>query len=630
MVRRAHFPPSWMLPLAGFVVLSALLVGSFFVVPYLPTNDGPQWVFATHMENHYGDPGTIYSSYYVPAPQFASRGFTLLYGPFEAWLGWQRGLQVTLGLMALLAAWGFVALVMALQPRRWALGFIGFPLSLSWGLYMGFWAYVAAGGFGLFVLAFAVRDREATVSRRAVLSALLTLQAAAHIFSAVVTGLVLLVLVVVGAPRGKRLVEVAKLVPVGLPAMAILVATSLVSDATRKLEVAQGVQFTALREMLALLPQSVAPGSLARALVVTVGIVAAAAVAGRRAWSRDADSADRALGAVAIVLLLAGAFGPITIPGWQFFSQRFLPLGAALACAVVPFEVLGAGRKLAVTCLFALSVVYVGLAYPLHRRLASTCSDAIAGLFADLHRTRIQLPVTLNPAEGRVQRRELKEVPWLDPLLHMGELYAVAEGGMTPYGFPDSAATYPFSRRAGPSATMLPPVPNPERYWAIEGRLAFRDDSPERAELEDEVTALGVFYEGVTVLGASSRDLALWHRRGYVADWERGATLLAHFEPCHIDFTVSPAAADPGPVFDLRVAGFDLVTGHRPPSRLLPDGLAHFDLQSAPCGDIELRARWDKGGRPVTCESADAGGFLKVTLTRESSRVVCIAVAVAP
>ena len=67
MVRSAPFPPPWMLPLVGFVVVSALVVGSFFVVPYLPTNDGPQAIFSAHVENHFGDPGSIFPRQLHPA-----------------------------------------------------------------------------------------------------------------------------------------------------------------------------------------------------------------------------------------------------------------------------------------------------------------------------------------------------------------------------------------------------------------------------------------------------------------------------------------------------------------------------------------------------------------------------------
>lgn len=74
-------------PLLGFLFLSALLVGSLWIVPYLPTNDGPEWVFASHIENHYSDPDARYPLVYAPALQFAGRGFTVLYDPFESWLG---------------------------------------------------------------------------------------------------------------------------------------------------------------------------------------------------------------------------------------------------------------------------------------------------------------------------------------------------------------------------------------------------------------------------------------------------------------------------------------------------------------------------------------------------------------
>ena len=48
-------------PVAALVALSALLVGTMWVVPYLPTNDGPEWIFATHAENHYADLAAPYA-----------------------------------------------------------------------------------------------------------------------------------------------------------------------------------------------------------------------------------------------------------------------------------------------------------------------------------------------------------------------------------------------------------------------------------------------------------------------------------------------------------------------------------------------------------------------------------------
>jgi hypothetical protein len=616
-----------LLQVLGFPLLAALTIASFWIVPYLPTNDGPQWIFATHMENHYGDPGTLYSQYYVPAPQFASRGFTLLYGPLESWLGWQRGLQVALGAMVLLAAGGFVVLVRELDPRRWPLGFLGFPLALSWGLYMGVWAYVVAGGIGLGALAFAVRHREPTRIGLASLAALLTVQAVAHVFAASLTCVALVALALARSRNGKVSGDVGWMVLACVPVALILVVTALVSSETRTLGVAQNVQFTTLREMVTLFPQTLAPGPFGRALVATLSVVGAGALAARRSASRVAGAADRAFGVLSVLLLVAGAVAPLNVPGWQFFSQRFVALGAALACAVLPFELLPA--RLRAGCalgLFLLSAAYVALTYPLHQRLAAACSDAVAGLFAPVHRAGVTLPVVANPANDARGRAALREVPWLDPLLHLGELYAAAQGGITPYGFPDSAATYPFARRATPLGPPLPPAPSPDRYWALDGRLAFRADNAERHELEDELTAFGMFYGGVTLLGAQMADLRLWRARGYVSDWERGSTLLAHFEPCALDVVVSSPAAGANPAFDVVVAGLEVIKGRHGVSTTGADGKRSLQLRSMPCGSFELRPHWDPvepGGPPAFCSNADARGLLAVTVTRDSGAVTC-------
>src|SRR5208337_1613477 len=113
--------------------------------------------------------------------------------------GWQRGLQAALGVVTLVVAWSFVALVRALDPRRTALGFLGFPLALSWTFYMGFWAFALGTGGGLLVLAFAVRTRRREglpVWACIAVSLFLLFAAIAHIFAAVLTGVALLLLLV--------------------------------------------------------------------------------------------------------------------------------------------------------------------------------------------------------------------------------------------------------------------------------------------------------------------------------------------------------------------------------------------------------------------------------------------------
>ncbi len=550
----------------GFLALSLLLVGALWVVPYLPTNDGPEWVFASHIENHYADPDAHYPLEYVPALQFAARGFTLLYDPFEAWLGWQRGLQVALTLVVLLAAWGFVALVRAIDPRRWALGFLGFPLALSWELYMGFWAFMVGSGLGLLLLALAVRLRAPTWRGRALLAFLLFVQAVAHVFTAVLTGAALLALLLTRAERGRRFGELARVALMGLPAIGVLVASVLVSHRATNVAFMEGFGRLPWSDVFAILPQTVTPGSFGRAVFVLAGMGAAAGVVLLRARSPETSAVDRGLGALGLLFLAAGVLAPMDVPGWQFFSPRFFPLGATLVVAVLPLERLSpAASRAAPTALFAIAGSWLALSYPFHRRLAALCPDAAAGLSAPVSRSLVQLPIALAIAEDPAFDDRRAEVPMALPLLHMGALYAAAHGGLIPFVFSSSPATYPFTNRE--HTVLEQPTPDLASYWSalVSGRLA--RDRAFRNDLENELTIFGTRYEGIVLFGADAEDLALWRDRGYVTDWTHGSTLLAHFEGCSVDFTVPAAAADPAPLFDVDVGTTSFLRTRRESAR---------------------------------------------------------------
>jgi hypothetical protein len=137
----------------------------------------------------------------------------------------------------------------------------------------------------------------------------------------------------------------------------------------------------------------------------------------------------------------------------------------------------------------------------------------------------------------------------------------------------------------------------------------------------------GTYYEGIVLMGARPDDLALWRSRGYVTDWEHGSALMAHFEPCQLDFTMPAAAAVPPPTFDVRIGERDFIANERLPSRTSEDGLAHFSLARAPCGEVTVRASWEEqvaGAKRATfCSNADKNGRIRATLTRASHEVVC-------
>ncbi len=610
---------SWGYGLA-FLTLSTLLVGSVWAVPYLPTNDGPESVLAVYMENHFADPGTIYRDVFTPAPQFAGRGFTILFEPLEELFGWERGLQVALSVIVLLEAWGLVALVRRLDPRRLPVAFLGFPLALSWSLYMGFFAFVIASGASLFLLAFTL-DPLIGGARRVVVALLLLGLAFLHMFPAILAGVVILAVRVATAPRGGRLVEAGKTAAMGAPAAGLVVAAFLVARrVAATVPFSSSFAFASVHDVLTTWPRTLAPGPLPRALAVTAlvgGLTVAAAVRSTRA---SVPARDRALSVVAVVLLAAALFAPRDIPGWQCFSERFVWLGVMLLLASARLERLRANRAGAATAaLFVASFAATAAAYPFHKRLASSIDDALAGLSAHVRRERIWLPVSLEPsAAPRTPSGDI-EVPLLVPLHHIGSLYTMTMGGLTPYTFASNPATWAFSLR--PDGIRPPAAPPLERTDTILGSAEFQLDRAFRQREENELATYGMFFEGVLVTGARPEDITLWKKRGFVADWERGSVLIAHFEPCVIDVRV-PAGLS-APALDIGVGPETLAREARPAVTRDAEG-THIEVPGAPCGRVWVRPRWlDAGGGASFCDNAGPTGELTATVTRSHGRFDC-------
>jgi len=538
-------------------------------------------------------------------------------------LGWQHGLQAALSLTVLLVAAGFVALVRELNPGRWALVFLGFPLALSWEFYMGLWAFVVSTGVGLWVIAVAVRWSQPTWRQRGVIALLLLANAVAHVFGAVLTGGVLLLLSAFRARRGARLREAGYVVLTGVPAAGILLACLLVSRGITRLELADKFERFAVRDVLAMLPRTVAPGPLGRGVVVAIVVAVAAAVAAVRVRRPETDATDRGLGAAALLLLLAGVFAPFQVPGWQAFSERFFPLGVALALAVVPLEGLPVRlRRLAPGIVFGASAAWLALSYPFHRRLAQLCPDALAGLRAPVRLSGEIFPVLFRGTELPVHDRINAEVPVMTPLLHMGSLYAAALGGVSTDAFASSPAITPFVYRSRPSYR---PRPDLEHYTRALASWAFHRDLAYRRQIDIELASFGMFYDETALFGALPEDLEVWRERGFAADWMQGTAALVHFVPCMIDFAAPAIAGSPGPVVDVRVGKIGLLSGVQVAAELRDDGLAHFRIAPAPCGVVTLHARWPQAhGHPdIQCVNANGEGDLVATITRVSQRVGC-------
>jgi hypothetical protein len=264
--------------------------------------------------------------------------------------------------------------------------------------------------------------------------------------------------------------------------------------------------------------------------------------------------------------------------------------------------------------------VWLGVTYPFHRRLTTLCPDAIAGLFAPMQLRGTVMPVILGATELPLYNRTEAEVPLMDPLIHMGCLYATAHGGLPLGSFAGTAAVHPFTERLD---AKRPPEPDFGHYYEAINSHAFHHDALFRRTIEDELATFGVFYDAVVVLGARPDDLALWRGRGYVADWVADTALVAHFEPCTVDFIVPRASVDPAPMFDLHVGEIGLWSDAHVPFVIGDDGLAHFKLTPTPCGDVAVRAKWDGAPGARFCPNANAAGDVLQNVTRASNAITC-------
>ena len=596
-----------------------MLVATVWSISYLPTNDGPEGVFAAHVLNHYDDPASaVLRAQLVPTWQFAARGFTLVFGPLERLLGWHDALQVSVALIVLANAWAYLAFVIAIEPRRRALAFLGFPMALSWSLYMGFFAFCIGSAAGMGTLAFVVKRDPRTAARWSLVALLLLVQSVLHVFSAAVTGLLVVGVTLARASREERAARLGTLALIGVPAGCVLAAADM-TRAPGHLALAAGVVFRPVRETLALIPRLLLPGPALRALVAT-GLLCVAVVVGVRA-ARRAGGMARGVGLLAVTLLGLALAGPRDLPGWQLMSPRFLPTGALLMLALVPLERLTRPGRLAVSLwLFACAVTSLGVSRTFHGTLAAGCSEVIDALSAPISRKGLVLPVSLEPACGVTADLQTSQVPYLANLHHIGALFAVADGGSTPYLFAGSASAHAFKIR--PNGMPVPPVPDPEHFWPIFDGAEFRTQNGPRQRVLDELAVLGTFYEAVVVTGARAADFETWDARGYVTDWRRGSVLLAHFDACTLDVTL-PASDPPPAEMDVGVGARMLLTGVRP-DRQVTEDVAHFRVAGAPCGRIWVQPRWDGGAR--ACESAAQSGKVYATVSHGDGKVGCMRV----
>jgi hypothetical protein len=624
------------------LVASVGLVWSLWVVPYIPTTDGPQHVLSSHIENHYSDAGSVYPEFYRILPQFAGKGFALLFGPLEAVLPWRVALRVALSIIAVAFAWGFALVVLSLDGggvERRPTAMLGFFIALPYSLYMGLFQFVVGSTLGLYILAFVLRRPPSTNARRAVLALLLLVQGVFHIFTAILTGVVVLVLALVAAPKGQRLREVGRIALVGTPAGAVFALTvvgrNLRASEQQNFSWAMGERFTELSRWFV-------PGPDLRGwpvLLLAVAGIASTLLRGRRGTAAPSPPMERALGWIGLVFLVLVIFAPLHIPGWQFFAPRFCILAVVLGLALVRLPSSSTpGSLLARVAPPALAALCLGwdlVSANVHRALANGCADALAGLDVPMHFEGPRLPIIVDPSCGTPRDSPHGPVPRASLAYNIPLLYLVDHGGIGTRMFNGTpsihAIEFTGSRR---------PPPPPLRPLEVAQSRFVETDPKLREAAFTELAADAMAFEGVHVVGGRPEDFALFNRRGYVTEFEQGSTFIGRFEGCPAELLLPPEALAHEPVYveyglfsrafltpEPRSFGAKLVPRDTP----VRDGAVHVPRGARPCGEIWVRAFWDADGSSsftpadrVCTNGQKWQGRVRANVTKEQAAVACL------
>jgi hypothetical protein len=616
--------PAW---IGVMLLASVALVAVLSVVPLLPTNDGAQHVLVGHIAAHYADPGAdLYRAYLEPLPQFAESGFAALFVPLDGLLGWRAALRATLAVGLLGNAWAFAWLVRLLAPGRSIVGLLGFAFAFGWPLYMGFFPFVVASALGMLVVALTIRRAEPRAMDWVALAALLGAVAWMHAATAALTGIVVAVLVLARTPRGGHLGALARLVAVGLPALAVVAAATVAHAAPEAKGIRYPLLWTPLDVRLRELPRVLFPGpgwrSALGLAVVTAGLASAVARARRGALT----GAERGVAGVAALFLLLAVVGPKHIPGWQFFSPRFVPFAVAMAAALVAVEDAPsprARRAIGAAVALVAAASLAGTA-AFHRRLWAGCADTYAGVDEPLHRTWFQLPILLGPKCGVDPDPTVSEMPYLSANLNAGALYATAHGGLTPYVFAGDPSIDAFRYRPGDATHPLPIRPEPT-YWQTIGEPRFDEDPAFRAGVLARLAGYGAVYEDIVVVGGRPADLDAFVARGFVADYRGQSTLVARFRGCPIEVDVPRAAIDAPLTVEYGLVPVPEARWSRAfePADLAGDGpSARVRVPQSACGDVWVRVAFRGAAHRYRCANAGADGRILATV-RGSGVLAC-------
>ena len=612
--------------IAVYFVIRA--VAAFARPDYLPTHDGPHHILSAWLLRHAADAGSGYLQFVEPGHPFTALGFLSLFRVFEPSLGWQAATSAVLGCIVALWSVGGFLLARKVEPHRAWLGLFAAATAGQWVLYMGFFSFAVGLGLALFALLAALSRERLSWPVVFGTSALLTLVALCHVAVAAMTGLAVLAIFVARERPSRRMRGLVGAMIAGLPAaiLAALTASGVGAvDAAYQGALATPPWPDAIGDRFFLLARTFTPGTTDRELVPLFAALTGIIITALDLRSRRARALDVAFAATSLLLFALALSSPINLLSWQFFAPRPMPLAVLLGILTLPLERFGRFTKLIfVVWLIWFTAGSLRWTEDHNRKLDAAAKPALAGLQARLHRSGPRLPLIADPMglPGPVDAEA--GVPFAQPLINVGLLYAVAQGGMAPYFFANIPQGHPFVFK-GPLESLFPPVPARD-FWRILRDPSTPPDSPQKQAVRSAMAAFGAAYEDVILFG-SPADVEGVERRGYVADVKQGGLFIGRFTGCPMRLSVTGMVAGSKVGAELgwfpalaatwseqKVAGASVAAGSGEPAV----AEATFVPTEAPCGAVWVRAyadangsgRWEKG-EPV-CRGAGPDGFIVV------------------
>ena len=610
-------------PFVAAALLLSILVGVAVGGPdYLPTNDGPNHVFTSYAARHLDDPAESWGRYLRPGATFSTIGFYSLYGFWMQFLSWRSALRASLVTMALLWAWGVVALAAALGRRRLWLGLLGFASAAQWILYMGLFSFYVSTAFGFFAIALAIYWPDWPWHRRGALAACLLVQGMLHPVPAVLTASVVAAVGLSRAGWQRCLRELGFLALMSAP----LVLLGLSS--TTKLPVDTESWVPSLAERAGLAVRAFVSGPAWRSWTIIVAALGSAglALAGRR-WRQD--PAQGALLVVGIVFAALAVFAPTHLPGWQFFNMRFSPMAAVLLVVLLPLEKISSARLRGAVAisLFVYATASNAWALGYGRRLREASADLLSGLDAPIRRTGFRLPLIIEPRAGEPQKKWERTIPYATANWNMGSIFALVQGGVPAYTFAQSEDIHQVLWRPASQIGQRPPSPaRGFEWWLSEPEILGVPGEREREVVH--LLSYAPYYEDVIFYGRPEEVEWLRDWRFHI-DYQRGGLAIARFQACPVELEIVPDDRGHRPTLlqfgwaPAETATFAMNLPAQPGAttpRRIP-------VAESGCGDVWFRVLFDEdrdgkaSAGDATCREANPAGV--VFIRADSRRAIC-------